>query len=124
MAALFFHSGAGTNVLQVARTIHDFSGMEFDSRGDKFRSGTESGRFLVVLILQQVFGIWEIFEQFLDECLLGLGDGAVPEGLVQLLHALTGGDVFGIAATGFSCFQVTKLCAKSRHVFYSPPDGV
>ena len=32
---------AGPHVLEVARTIHDFSGMEFDSRGDKLRGRAE-----------------------------------------------------------------------------------
>ena len=78
MAALLFHPGTGPHVLEVARTIHDFSGMEFDSRGDKLRSGTEGGRFLIVLVLQQFFGIREILQQLLDERLLGWGDRATP----------------------------------------------
>lgn len=41
MAALFFHSGAGTHVLQVSRPTRKFSHVEFESCGDKLRGGAE-----------------------------------------------------------------------------------
>ena len=82
MAALLFHSGAGSYVFQVARPSRQFSHVELDGLGDKVGRRTEGGGELVVLILQQVFGIREIRQQLLDEFLLILGDGEIPEGLV------------------------------------------
>ena len=104
MASLLFHPWAGSHVLQVARPTRKFSYVQLDGLGDKLRSGTEGGRFLIVLVLQQVFGIREILQQLLDEFLLGLGDRSLSQRLVQLLNPLPGGDVFGIAAAGFSTF--------------------
>ena len=99
----------------MAKIIAKFGYLKGKSRGGyaKYiatREGVEkvdeSLRDRPVTQSQQVFGIREIFEQLLDEFLLGLGARSISQGLFHVLHALPSGEVFGIDPAGFD-FKVS-----------------
>ena len=98
MTAKPFRPGAGGNIVCVGLTVYNPVHIFFQRTGDKFRS-IPYGLFLaVVLIFMALFGIREIPEDTHNQFLLFYRCRCMALGVIDLLHALTGGNILGIAA--------------------------
>lgn len=84
---------------------------------DHFRSVAHGRGALVVLVLQHLSGVREVPKDFSDEILLFPGGGSQLEGLVDLVHPLTGGDIFCVTANVLSGIglQIFELGDQAGH---------
>lgn len=87
------------DVVGVGLGLHHLVSIIFQSTGDELGSVSYRWLFQIVLILQHLFTVGKVFYDFLDELLLLLRGWREPIGLINLLHALTGSNVFCIRPT-------------------------
>ena len=65
-----FSSRSGGDIVSVGLGLHHLVSVIFQSAGDKLRSVSYRWLFQIVLILQHLFTVGKVFEDFFDELLL------------------------------------------------------
>ena len=93
-----FRTGTGSNVVGIGFCVYHFIGIFLKRTGNKFRSRDDRFLFKVVLILQRGFAVGKVREDFLYQLLLLICCRSISFRFIYLFNALTGSNVFRIAA--------------------------